>query len=266
MGERAGGETRVIPDQRRERLLRALHREKVLSVHQLTELLGVSHMTVRRDIAALEEEGHAVPVPGGVKLATNVPTEPSRQDKSGLQTAEKRAIARAAAGFVEDDMVVYLDAGTTTLAILPELAGRSGLTIVTNDFVIVEGLASTTAAVIHIGGFVDHANRSTVGNLAARMLEYLNLDLALVSASSWSLKHGVTTPSPGKVDVKRAAMASATDRILLADSSKYGQFSAYTAVELSEFDAIVTDERLHEHARDAIEGRGIDLRIAGLRP
>lgn len=261
MAEQAESEGRVIPEQRREHLLGALRREKVLSVHQLTEMLGVSHMTVRRDISALEEEGHAIAVPGGVKLSATVRTEPSRADKSALQNHEKSAIGREAAGFVEDGMVVYLDAGTTMLAALAEIEGRENLTVITNDFVIVEHLAATGTGAIHIGGFVDHENRSTVGSLAARMLDHLNPDIAFISASSWSLKHGVTTPSPGKLDVKQAAMARATDRILLADSSKYGQFSAYTAAQLNEFDAIVTDSGLRESAAEAIRGRGINLRV-----
>ncbi|EYT54891.1 cytochrome C [Leucobacter sp. UCD-THU] len=265
MSAQEESEVRVIPDQRRETLLRALHREKVLSVHQLTDLLGVSHMTVRRDIAALEREGQALSVPGGVKLATNISTEPSRQHKSLLQTAEKQAIARDAAALVQDDMVLYLDAGTTTLAMLPELAARKNLTVVTNDFVIVEALGAVGASTIHIGGFVDHTNRSTVGTLATRILEQLNLDIAFISASSWSLKHGVTTPVPTKVDVKRAVMAAATDRVLLVDSTKYGQYSAYRVAALADFDTIVTDAGLSEAAVAAIRDRDVDLRLAETR-
>jgi len=252
----------VIPDQRRQQILRALHREKVLSVHQLTDLLGVSHMTVRRDIGVLESEGLALAVPGGVRIASAAPAEPSRDDKSLLAPEQKAAIARAAAELVRDDMVIYLDAGTTTLAMVPLLLSRSGLTIVTNDFGVVDALAGTDIPTIHIGGRVDHVNRSTVGSLGALVLSQINTDFAFLSASSWSLKHGVTTPQTAKVDVKQAAMRGAADSVLVADSSKYGSFSAYRAAELRSFDLVITDDALSTSAAEAIAAHGIDLRLA----
>ncbi len=88
-------EAPLIPDQRREELMRLLRRDSVLSVHQLVELLGVSHMTVRRDIAALEREGRAFSVAGGVRLVTSAPHEPTFAAKISTETAEKTAIARA---------------------------------------------------------------------------------------------------------------------------------------------------------------------------
>lgn len=256
------GEGRVIPDQRREKLMRALHREKVLSVHQLTDLLGVSHMTVRRDIAVLEREGLALAVAGGVRIATHAVSEPSREDKSLLRPEQKTAIAAAAAARVRDDMVVYLDAGTTTLAMVPLLLDRNGLTIVTNDFGIVDALARTSIPTIHIGGRVDHVNRSTIGSLGALVLGQLNTDIAFISASSWSLAHGITTPQPSKVDVKQAAMRGTAESVLVVDSSKYGSFSVYKAAELKAFDVVVTDGELSDTAAEAIASRGIDLVLA----
>lgn len=253
---------RVIPDQRRERILRALHREKVLSVHELTDLLGVSHMTVRRDIAVLEQEGLASAVPGGVRIVNPVAAEPSRADKSLLYPEQKSAIATIAAERVHDDMVVYLDAGTTTLALTPLVTAHAGVTVVTNDFGIVEALAHSDVPTIHIGGRVDHRNRSTIGSLGALVLGEINTDVAFISASSWSVKHGVTTPEPAKVEVKRAAMAGAAESVLVADSSKYGSFSAYRAAPLGAFDLIVTDDALSETAVSAISALGVDLRLA----
>lgn len=261
-----GEEPPLIPDQRREKLLRHLYHERVLSVHQLTGLLGVSHMTVRRDIAALEREGRALAIPGGVRLANQVHTEPVRRDKALANQDEKAAIAAAAARYLHDDMVLYLDAGTTTLALVSHLAAHQRVTVITNDFGIVDELSIGQIETIHVGGRVDHANRSTVGSLATDLLRQLNTDLAVISASSWSTKHGVTTPAAGKVEVKRAAMSGAAETILLADSSKYGSFSMYLAVPLKEFDVIVTDEQLSDSAAAAIRDIGVELLLAPVQP
>lgn len=256
-------EAPLIPEQRREKIMRRLHRDQVLSVHQLTEMLRVSHMTVRRDIAALETDGKALGIPGGVRLASHVRTEPSRVDKSALEPQRKAEIAGVAASLVRDEMVIYLDAGTTTLAIVPHLAGRTGLTVITNDFAIVDELSLIGGVdAVHIGGQIEWANRSTVGPLAARTLSLLNTDIAFISASSWSVHHGVSTPSPGKVEVKTAAVSSTSNAVLVADSTKYGTFSMYSAVELREFSSIVTDADLSEGAAEGIRTLDVDLLLA----
>ncbi|PSK85029.1 DeoR family transcriptional regulator [Murinocardiopsis flavida] len=256
-------EAPLIPDQRRELLVRLLRSERVLSVHQLTEALGVSHMTVRRDISALEGEGRVLAIPGGARLPTRVGAEPSRADKSVMEAPQKAAIAREAARLVRDDMVVYLDAGTTTLGIAGRIEGVNGLTVVTNDFAIVEefGLLGEVETV-HIGGQVEYANRSTIGLLAANTLRGLNIDIAFISASSWSAHHGVTTPVPGKVEVKTAAMDSASVAVLVADSSKYGSFSMYRAAELRSFSSVITDSTLSDGAVESVRSLGIELVLA----
>jgi DeoR/GlpR family transcriptional regulator of sugar metabolism len=256
-------EVPLIPDQRRELLMRHVYREKLLSVHQLTEMLGVSHMTVRRDIQALEGDGRVVSVPGGVKLATRVGAEPSRADKSLMEGPHKRGIAREAAALLHDDMVVYLDAGTTTLGLAGHLDRRRGVTVVTNDFAIVDALALLPdIETVHVGGRVEVANRSTVGLIAANTLRGLNVDLAFISASSWSAHHGVTTPSPGKVEVKRAALEAASAAVLVADSSKYGSFAMYRAVELGQFSTVVSDVGLPAGAVEAVRELGVELVLA----
>ncbi|GAB6904134.1 DeoR/GlpR family DNA-binding transcription regulator [Kineosporia succinea] len=262
-------ETPLIPDQRRELLLKHLQRERVLSVHQLTDLLEVSHMTVRRDIATLEREGRVVPVPGGVRIAgpaRHLEAEESRLDKARVEPAGKAAMAaRAAAEVLTDRMTVYLDAGTTIAQLVPHLVRLSGMTVVTNDFAVVDDLLASGAdvEVIHTGGAVDRQNRSSVGILATAVLERIALDVAFVSSSSWDLRRGVTTPYPDKVAVKQAAMASASESVLVAGSSKYGRFGMYRVCELPALSTVVTDAGLDPADAAAIREAGVNLVQAG---
>ena len=257
----------LIPDQRREELMRLLRRDSVLSVHQLVELLGVSHMTVRRDIAALEREGRAFSVPGGVRLVTSVSHEPTFASKVDIETAEKQSIALACENMLHDDMLVYLDAGTTTGALVPTIRTLSGMTVITNDFAIVDQLSSAThVQVIHVGGRLDHANRSSVGWLAAETLRRLNIDIAFISTSSWDIGRGVTTPSELKVEVKVAAVSSASESVLVATSSKFGTFGMYRVLPLRRFDRIVTDSHLPDAAADGIRDLGVGLTMAPVTP
>lgn len=252
----------LIPDQRREQLLRHLRRDGVLSVQQITQIFGVSHMTVRRDIAELERQGLVFSVPGGARIASHVSSEPSFQDKSLTEQPEKRAMAACAAELVQDGMTVYLDAGTTLLAMVPALQRLTSLTVVTNDFTTVDHLmAAPHLDILHIGGQVDVANRSSVGRLAAATLRQLALDLAFISTSSWDLLRGVTTPSEPKVEVKQAAMECADRSVLVAGSSKFGTFGKYRVAQLSAFDSVITDTALAEAAAEGVRASGAELRL-----
>ena len=96
----------MIPDQRREHILKLLQERNVLSISELTSMLSVSHMTVRRDIQALENEGKVLSVTGGVRLAARLKSEPSYLAKAQLEVPAKRAIARAAAELVRENFTI----------------------------------------------------------------------------------------------------------------------------------------------------------------
>lgn len=253
----------MIPEQRRETIVRHLQRERVLSYRQLTELLGVSSMTVRRDVAVLEEQGRVSATPGGAKLVSRLLAEPSRAEKQEADVAEKAAIARLAAGMVRDAMTVYLDAGTTVQAMRPFLEEVADLTVVTNDLATVQAFLDHPGVdLICIGGRVEKANLSTMGRLAGLALAELSLDLAFISSSSWDLQHGVTTPVEAKIEAKRAAVAAAERSVLLADSTKFGRFGKYRALRLDELDAVVTDAALPADAAASLGDAGLELLLA----
>lgn len=254
----------LIPEQRQQELLRMLREEGVLSTRALTEAMQVSHMTVRRDIAALEAAGQVVAVQGGVRIATRSAKEPprARTMRSTLEVAAKATIAAAGARHVEDGMVVFLDAGTTCEAVVPHLAGHTSLTVVTSDFNSVNALAHLEHIdVIHTGGIVDRDRSSANGPLAAATVRSLAIDLYLVSTGSWDTTYGITVPVADTALLKRAVFESSAAKILLADSSKFGAFERYRVAPLSSLDAIITDNRLPQEDRDAVTATGVHLEL-----
>ncbi|UQN28890.1 DeoR/GlpR family DNA-binding transcription regulator [Brachybacterium kimchii] len=254
----------LIPEQRRKEILRLVRTEGVVSYRRLTELLGVSQMTVRRDVAVLAEQGRARSTQGGVAAEPREREEPQRAEKARSDVEQKHEIARRAAGLVEDGMSVYLDAGTTVQGLRGELEERRGLTIVTNDLSTAAAfLDHPDAELIMIGGRIDKDNQSSVGRLAEMALDQLTVDIALLSCSVWDVAHGLTTPVEAKVGPKRAALASSTRSVLLADSSKYGLFAQYKVMRLTELDAVITDDRLPQEERRALRQSGVVLDLAG---
>ncbi|CAI0949437.1 Glycerol-3-phosphate regulon repressor [Serratia rubidaea] len=253
----------MIPVERHQQILALVAERGVVSIAELTERLAVSHMTIRRDLQKLEEQGAVIAVSGGVQAAERLAIEPSHQDKEGMFSQQKAAIGALAASLIPANSCIYLDAGTTTLALAKQIGERGDLTVVTNDFVIAAYLLENSQCeLIHTGGTVCRENRSCVGEAAAQALRQLFIDLAFISASSWSMR-GLSTPSEDKVAVKKAIVDASRRRILLSDTSKYGKVATYLALPIAVFDAIITDSYLPDAAQTAIQQANITLHMTG---
>ncbi|MHC6592886.1 DeoR/GlpR family DNA-binding transcription regulator [Arthrobacter sp. C152] len=257
----------LIPEQRRQEILRLLRREGILSIRSLTDYMSVSHMTVRRDITALENSGQVVSVQGGARLAerTGNAFPGEREFTAQLELPRKQAIAQLAARFVEDDMVIFLDAGTTCQSVVNYLGARKNLTVVTNNFHVVTSFyAHPHVQVIHTGGAVDPSSGSSEGRIAADTIKGVNIDLSFLSTGTWNMQRGVTTPSMDKVEVKLAALQASTSSFLLGDSTEFGTVSKFRVAAIGKLDAVVTDEQLSQEIQENIRDLGVAVHAACL--
>ncbi|MEV8182989.1 DeoR/GlpR family DNA-binding transcription regulator [Specibacter sp. NPDC078692] len=251
----------MIPLERQRAILQMLEENDSVSINNLVDSLGVSHMTVRRDIHRLEEMGRVVSVLGGVSRPERLALDQSHTVKEGLQQAEKTAIAGAAMERVRPGNVVFLDAGTTTLAIAHRLASIPNLVFVTNDLSIALSLSERSVNELYFaGGAVDRANFSSDGSMTARMIAQFSVDVAFTSTSSFDLR-GTSVPTDAKLAVKLAIKNSAARTILVSDSSKYGRVANLQAVKLTDIDEIITDTGLARSAVENIKELGISLTL-----
>lgn len=255
----------MIPLERQRSILEILAEHGSVNVNYLVAALGVSHMTVRRDIHRLEELGRVVSVAGGVSRPERLALDRSHAVKEGLQQAEKLAIAEASTGQVQPGDVVFLDAGTTTLAIARGLAAMPNLVFITNDLSIALNLSERSSNELYFaGGALDRANLSSDGLLTARMIAHFNVDVAFMSTSSFDLR-GTSVPTDAKLAVKRAIKDAAARTILASDSSKYGRVASLQALKLTDLDAIITDSALPDSAVERIRKLGIPLTLVDAR-
>lgn len=152
----------MIPVERRQIILEMVAEKGIVSIAELTDRMNVSHMTIRRDLQKLEQQGAVVLVSGGVQSPGRVAHEPSHQVKTALAMTQKAAIGKLAASLVQPGRCIYLDAGTTMLAIAQHLIHMEPLTVVTNDFVIADYLLdNSNCTIIHTGGAVCRMDIST---------------------------------------------------------------------------------------------------------
>lgn len=237
----------------------------MVSIVDMAGQLGVSQMTVRRDMQALEKEGYATLVSGGAQRTGRIASELPQAEKRRLQYAEKVAIARKAISMIRPGAAIYFDAGTTCLAIAEAITARSELRdsvlVVSNDFTVVSHLMhNANCRLYHTGGEVLRANKSCVGEITANVISRLNLDVAFLSASSWDAEW-ISTPSEPKISVKLAAAKAARRSFLVADSTKFGRLGFFNIIKLQELDGIITDAGLPQAAQVQLSRSGVNLMI-----
>ncbi|HEU0207264.1 MAG TPA: DeoR/GlpR family DNA-binding transcription regulator [Pseudolysinimonas sp.] len=230
---------------RRERLLALIGEEGFVRVGDASEVFGVSEVTLRSDLSALEAAGALRRVHGGAMAARGEGRESPVEATAERDAEVKRAIGRRAAALVSSGSSILLDVGSTTLAVaraLVERAELSGLTVITNGLSIALALepAIPRFTVVVTGGTLRPLQHSLVNPLAAQTLAGLHVDLAILGCNGIDDDGRVTNLNLPEAEVKRAMLAAAEARMLVADGSKAGQRHLGLIAGLGEFGTLVT--------------------------
>ena len=248
----------MLAKQRQERILDEVHRTGGARVGDLVDLLAVSDMTIRRDIATLARKGLVARVHGGATAITGRSAdEPGFAVKSSLQTDEKAAIAVAAAGLVEPGDSVAISAGTTTYAVALELRQVPDLTVVTNSVPVGDALhaaARDDLTVVLTGGERTPSD-ALVGPVAVAALHTLHVDWLFLGVHGFDERAGFTTPNLVEAETNRALVACARRVVVLADSTKWGVVGLSSIARLDDVDVLVTDTGLDPDAQRVIRSR-----------
>jgi len=247
---------------RQEQILDYLKGRNLATVDDIVSAIGASPATIRRDLIKLDQQGAISRTHGGVTLNRFVPAQPTTPEKQFRNLAEKRAIAALACEMVKPNYSVVLDAGTTTLETARMLVGLP-LRVFTSDLNIALLFASCPQIEVTLtGGVVDHNSQSCVGEHGGEFLRSIYPDIAFVSANCWSLDRGITTPTAEKASLKACLVANARQRVLVADSSKYGSYALYRALPLSALTTVITDTNLPAEIRHYLEQQAFELKLA----
>ncbi len=252
----------LLAVERRRIVRELLQREGAVRSIQLQELLNVSLMTVRADLRELEKAGECKLVWGGAVSVT--PLSEARDgmvQRSRFNSEAKARIGAKAAEFVEAGQTIIVDAGTTALELIHHIPTTlDSLRIVTPSLNI--AVATTRCPqfeVIVPGGTIRPLTLSLVGPQTIIDLELINADLTFLSASAFSLEHGVTTSDAQDVYVKKAMIRQGQRVILLADSSKFGRVNPMNVGALGDIDLLISDENLSDTVTDAITALGVEV-------
>ncbi len=240
----------MLARQRQARILDEVRRAGGVRVSELTSLLGVSDMTIRRDLDQLAAEGAIQKVHGGAVLGSHVTEEPGFEAKSSLAQPAKLAIATRAAELITPGTAVALSAGTTTWGLARFVATIPGLTVVTNSTTVADTISTgeVKQTVILTGG-VRTPSAALVGPVADATIRSLHFDQLFLGVHGMDGRAGFTTPNLAEAETNRSLIARAREVIVVADSSKWATVGLADFGPLSVADVLITDDGLSAEAR-----------------
>jgi DeoR family fructose operon transcriptional repressor len=251
----AGGND--LAARRRQRLVALVESRGAARLEELSAALGVSQATVRRDLNAVSSAGRLRRVHGGAVATDQRIDEPHFDVKAGAAAAEKSRIAAAALKLLAPDDTVYLDSGSTVLALARLLHGWTRLTVVTNSLPVATELVGRGPRLIILGGELRATSRAIVGPLTRHLLEDLHVDRAVMGTFALSIEEGLTTTDPAEAFTKQLVLTRAREVILLADSTKLGTRSFVRAGRLADIDVLVTDAAIDARSARTLGRRGV---------
>lgn len=239
----------MLTEERYKLILERLQINGVVKLQQLVEELGASESTIRRDLIDLESRQLLKRVHGGAALLNQKSQEPGMDEKTFKNVQQKNVIGRLAAREIRDGECIYLDAGTTTLAMIPHIEAKD-VTVVTNGLSHVEALVSKQIRSYLLGGMMKMHTKAVIGSIALQNLDNFRFDKCFIGTNGVDAEMGYTTPDPEEALIKRRAHDLSSRTYVLADSSKIGEVTFAKLFELRA--GVLITESVPERWRRAI--------------
>ncbi|CAG7614728.1 DeoR/GlpR family DNA-binding transcription regulator [Paenibacillus allorhizosphaerae] len=230
----------MLAAERKIRIVEFVKEKRAASVALLSKHFGVHEVTIRRDLAEIEQEGLLRRTHGGVIVEHGASIEPPFVERSNNEVDQKRRIAKRAAEMIEDGDCIILDSGTTTVHIIPHILNRSNLTVVTNDINIAADLRSPDIKVIVTGGELYHEGFVLNGIYAEKMLGTMRLQKAFIGTWAIHPSYGLTYQDSLVVPTKQAMIRAAQQIVVLADDTKIGKVALHALASIHEIHTFIT--------------------------
>ena len=250
----------MLIEERRQHVLTLIQQDGRVLVSELSDTLGISRITIRKDLDHLKARGLLQRTHGGALAPpTGSLLDPTLQEKEQHRLKEKQRIAEAAVLLVKEGQCILLDSGTTTLLIARALRRFSNLTVVTNAVTIAAELTTTNFDVILTGGTLRKNSFSLVGPQAEDVLREINADILFLGVDGFDVRRGLTTPNVLEARVNRAMVNAAEKVVTVCDSTKFGNRSFALIVPTTSVHTVITDTELSSDDADALRTAGIEV-------
>ena len=250
----------MLIEERRQHVLATIDREGRVLVSELSEALGISRITIRKDLAYLEERGLLQRTHGGaLSPHSGALLDPTLTEKEQQHLPEKQRIAEAAIKLISEHQCVLLDSGSTTTMIARALRAFSSLTVITNAVNIAGELANTNFEVMLTGGILRRNSYSLVGPPAEDTLRDIHADILFLGVDGFDSVIGIMTPNVLESRVNRAMVKVSRKVVVVCDSTKFSRRSLALIVPPSAVHTVITDKGISSSDLEALRSSGIEV-------
>ena len=257
----------VFARERQEHIVRIVEEHGRARVTDLASRFGVSAVTIRKDLVALEGERRLVRTHGGAITIGRSRPELAFEIRERLQADEKARIGAAGAALVHDGESIVMDASTTALSVARHLKARQGwsqLTVITNGLRIASELAGHPGiTVLMLGGRVRWEALSVVGQLGDGLFRRVNVQKAFLGAAGFTPESGLADATEEEAQIKRSMVAAAREVIAIVDHTKWERAAFATFCPTDRLSIILTDEQAPDAMVRGLTARGIEVRLIG---
>ena len=265
--------TIVIAAERLERIAQAVRQNGAVSIADLSERLGVSEATIRRDLTKLQQQGLLRRTYGGAMSLQGSSLDAPFAVRERQHVAEKRAIAQAAAQLVSNGETIALDAGTTTAELASALRNHSDLTVITNSERVMNELYDCSGVNVFVtggelralSGLPARGDLCLVGPIAEETLRRFRPSKAFLGTAGITLAEGMSNTNLPQTRIKQLLAEISDEVILLTDHTKFGHVSYSIVAPVDVLDKVITDQGIAPVDKAALEERGIQVVVVGVQ-
>lgn len=234
-----------------------------MDISHLAETMGVSGMTIRRDLARFAKQGIVTTTHGGAVLNKGATIELACADKQGQMTEEKQRIGQAAAALVSEGDAVFIDCGTTPAQVAAALVSRRNITVATNSLLAASLLSHAPGLkLLMVPGVFREMSMGFIGSVATDYVRRLRFDYLFLGAEGIDAGVGATVPDVDDAETKRALVGSAREVMVLADHTKLGKAYFFVAAPPERITRVVTGEEAPGELVQGLERSGLQIQRA----
>jgi DeoR family transcriptional regulator, fructose operon transcriptional repressor len=250
---------------RRHRILEQVAEHQTIHIAELATELGVSEMTIRRDMTRLERDGFLRRTYGGATAHLTRSIELLFNARALENAPAKRVIGMHAAETLTADRTMFIGMGSTAEQFAMFLPPRAELTVVTGSLPVASLLGTRKGRVVVLGGSVLTDELACVGPVAAATVRRYHGDLAVLGAAGLSARHGITELSDEAAEIQRLMIEHSERLVIVADGSKLGQTAMATVAAADRITTLITDDEAPRQELVELESLGVEI-VQVVRP
>lgn len=240
---------------RQNEILQIVNKRKRVQVTDLSDLVGVSGVTIRQDLNFLEQQGYLKRVHGAAMALQSDDVNARLEVRFDI----KQQLANKAADLVAPNETVLIEGGSANALLARTLADRGDVTIITPSAYIAHLIRNSSANIILLGGVYQHQGESLVGPLTKLCIQNIHFSTAFLGIDGYHQDTGFTSRDMMRAEIAETIIGKNRRNIVLTDSSKFGQIYPSSIGKTSEISILLTDDSAPTEDIETLKNQGVEV-------